>query len=76
MSVDQNTVPERPIPEATAARETGWSRRQFHRAIELGEVRTIQFAGRRWVTQSEIARLKDMVQRPPEIAAEPDSKSP
>jgi hypothetical protein len=48
------------LSETSAGRELGLSRRVIRAAIECGDLKTVKFAGARYIPRNEIERIKRM----------------
>ncbi|HEV2900813.1 MAG TPA: hypothetical protein VGX71_23820 [Pseudaminobacter sp.] len=52
--------PRKPLSKTKFAKKIGQSRRQVDKAIELGEIRTVPFAGKDWIPPSEADRIIEL----------------
>ena len=57
MLIEQRKQPRKPLSVKAFPRETGHSPRQVRKAIELGEIRTVKFAGKTLIPPSEADKI-------------------
>jgi hypothetical protein len=59
-------TPRKPLSETAFAKAAGQSRRQVRKAIDLGEIRSVIFAGTRVIPASELDRYIKLVDPEPD----------